>query len=573
MLPFEQALAEIRRGIAGRGERIRTPFGSRLLCYADLTATGRLFAPIEAFVAALGPWYANSHTLISSTGAAMTGLREQARAALARSVNASPDDVVLFVGSGATAAVNELVGAIGLRGPEPRERPVVFVGPYEHHSNELPWLESNADAVEVALGADGLIDLADLEARLAEHERRALKIGAFSACSNVTGLITDVAAVARTLHTHGALAFFDYAASGPYAPIDMHPPQEQERLDAIFLSPHKFVGGPQASGVLVASRGLFRSRAPVRPGGGTVDYVARLDRRSVDYSPHLEDREEGGTPAILGDVRAGAAVLLKEWIGPQRLFDRETALARAAVARLCRHPHLRVLGSLEAPRLPILSFNVEGLHHHFVSVLLDHLFGIQNRAGCACAGPYGHRLLDIDLARSERYRAWIRRGVHGIKPGWVRISLPFYATEAEIEFILRAVEFVADHGSAFLPFYTLDWRNGVWRHDVHVAQPCPVPPLTVEAVLAAREPAGETPSDSEMAAERERYLDEGRSFAAKLEARWTREPPASNATTGDRDLDSLVWFRYLRAREFTPPAETEASRVAAAARWQSPRPS
>jgi len=547
---FEEALAGIRRGIAGLGARIRTPFGDRLLCYADLTASGRVFAPVEAFVAALGPYYANSHTFVSSTGAAMTALREQARAAVARSVNAGPGDAVLFAGSGATAAVNVLVGALGLRGSEPRERPVVFVGPYEHHSNELPWLESNADAVEVALGADGRIDLADLESRLVEHAGRALKIGAFSACSNVTGLLTDVAAVARTLHRHGALAFFDYAASAPYVPIDMHPTRDDERLDAIFLSPHKFVGGPQASGVLVAGRALFRDRAPVRPGGGTVDYVARLDRRSVDYSRRIEEREEGGTPAILGDVRAGAALLLKEWLGPERLLERETALARVAVARLARHPAIRLLGSLEAPRLPILSFTVERLHHDFVSALLDHLFGIQNRAGCDCAGPYGHRLLGIDLATSERYRAWIRRGVQGIKPGWVRVSLPYYATEGEIDFILRAVEFVATHGRAFLPLYTLDWRDGVWRQEEHAADPCPLPPLTAEAVLAARAAPEVTPDEAALASEREGYLVEARALAADLEARWSEGSPSFNATTGDRDLDSLVWFDHVRTRGF-----------------------
>ncbi len=546
-IPFEEALAEIRRGIAGRGARIRTPFGDRLLCYADLTATGRVFLPLEAYVASLGPYYANSHTLISATGATMTTLREQAREAVARSVNAGPEDVVLFTGNGATAAVNQLIGALGLRGPLPPERPVVLVGPYEHHSNELPWLESNVEAVEVALGADGRIDLADLERKLAAHRGRALRIGTFSACSNVTGLITDVAAIARLLHAHGALAFFDYAASAPYVPIDLHPPRPEEGQDAIFLSPHKFVGGPQSSGVLVASRSLFRERVPVRPGGGTVDYVARLHRDSVDYARRIEEREEGGTPDILGDVRAGAAMLLKEWLGPRRLAERETALARDAVARLSRHRRIRLLGSLEAPRLPILSFNIEGLHHDFVSALLDHLFGIQNRPGCDCAGPYGHLLLGIDLPTSERYRTWIRRGVQGIKPGWVRVSLPYYATGAEIEFILEAVEFVADHGHAFLPLYTLGWMDGVWRHQEHVGEPCPVPPLSAEAVLAARPAPESALGDAEIAAERARYLAEARALAATLEARWSREPPSFGAATGDTGLDSLVWFRYVHA--------------------------
>ena len=554
---FEAALEKLRAGLAGRGARIATPFGSRLVCYADLTATGRVFAPVEAYVAALAPYYANSHTLISSTGAAMTAAREQARAAIARSVNAGPDDAVLFVGSGATAAVNKLVVALGLRdralaGVPERERPVVFVGPYEHHSNELPWLESFAECVEIALGKDGQIDLADLERALTRYAGRAVKLGAFSACSNVTGVLTDVSAVARLLHRHGALAVFDYAASGPYSPIDLHPAEPDAHLDAIFLSPHKFVGGASASGVLVASRRLFRSATPERPGGGTVDYVQALSHAAVDYSRHLEEREEGGTPAILGDVRAGAALALKDWLGAPRLFAFEQAIARRALERLARHPRIRVLGPPGAARLPILSFNVvleggERLHHDFVSTLLDHLFGIQNRAGCACAGPYGHRLLGIDAVESQRYRAWVRRGVVPVKPGWVRVTLPFYAPEAEVEFILRAIELVADRGHSFLPLYAVDWATGLWRHDSQPASPCGVAPLSAEALFAARAPAGEAISDEAIALEREQYLSQAHALANDLDARHLAEPPRWNPKTGDAELDAFVWFRYARS--------------------------
>src|SRR6185503_21197559 len=390
MPTFKEATEILRIQEVGKTASILTPFGRRLLFYADLTATGRFVHFVEAWLSQVRPYYANTHTAVSSTG---------------RAVNAGPDDVVVFVGSGATAAVNKLVGLLGITIPEPLERehrlsahipedkkPVVFVGPYEHHSNQLPWSCSTATLVEIALDERGCVSLTDLEQKLRAFRHRSLKIGAFSAASNVTGLLTDVRRVAATLHRGGALAVFDYAASGPYVPIDMHPADPDERIDALVISPHKFMGGPNASGLLVAHRDLFRTTRPERPGGGTVDYVSGSHRDQIDYVKRLDDREEGGTPSIIGDLRAGVAFLLKEMVGPAHILEHEIALARRALARLARHPRIDVYGPTEQPRLAILSFNVKGLHHDFVSTLLDHLFGIQNRTECSCAGPYGHRL-------------------------------------------------------------------------------------------------------------------------------------------------------------------------------------
>jgi selenocysteine lyase/cysteine desulfurase len=361
----------------------------------------------------------------------------------------------------------------------------------------------------------------------------------------VDGLLTDVAAAARVLHEEGALAFVDYAAGGPYLPIDMHPADPLARLDAVFVSTHKFPGGPEGSGVLVAQRDLFRTRTPERPGGGTVDYVSGCRHDQVDYVHRLSEREEGGTPDILGDLRAGIAFALKDHAGAAAIRDHDVALARAAVERLARHPRIRIYGPLDAPRLPILSFNVEGLHHDLVSALLDHLFGIQNRAGCSCAGPYGHRLLGIEGERSERYRRLIAGGVLGAKPGWVRVSLPWYAAPEDVEFTLRAVEFVASRGEAFVPLYRLDWRDGVWRHrEAEVADPAPVR-LTAESVLSGPPPAGVSPSTAERDAERAGYLAEAERLADGLDRRWTREPPQWNRPTGRADVDGLVWFRYV----------------------------
>jgi selenocysteine lyase/cysteine desulfurase len=566
-MPFDQMAARVRRGEIGRRTFVCTPFGRRLVTYADLTATGRALAPVEALVAAARPLYANTHTAISTTGRVTTRLRESAREAIARTVNAGPDDVVLFVGSGATSAVNKLVGLLGLRISEPLERayglsrhipaderPVILVSPYEHHSNQLPWLESVAEVVEVDLDADGQVDLADLDRKAARYAGRPLRVGAFSAGSNVTGALTDVRAVARVLHGRGFLACADYAAAGPYVPIDMHPADPAERLDAIVVSTHKFAGGPEGSGILVAHRDLFRSRTPERPGGGTVEYVAAFDRLSVDYTERLAEREEGGTPDILGDVRAGLAFLVKEALGPEAILAHETALAERAMARLRRHPRIRLYGPPHGRRLPILSFNVDGLHHDFASALLDHLFGIQNRAGCSCAGPYGHRLLGIGPERSAALRRAIALGVLALKPGWVRISLPYTATEDEIEFLLEAVELVADHGEAFLPLYRLGWGDGIWRPlEAAPVDPTPVD-LTVDAVRTAllrdappAPPAEEPVTEAQAAALRREYLDEARRLAGELAARHAAQPPRWNPPTGDAFVDGLVWFRYVHA--------------------------
>jgi selenocysteine lyase/cysteine desulfurase len=564
---FEEMAALVRQHEVGRRAAFETPFGRRLICYADLTATGRYLHFVEAWMRRVRPFYANSHTAISSSGRVMTELREEARRLVRRNVRASEQDVLVFAGAGATAAIHKLVGLLGVRIPEPlerayalsraipeAERPVVLVGPYEHHSNQLPWLESIADVVEVGLDAHGGIDLADLEAKAAAYARRPLRIGSFSAASNVTGALSDVRAIARALHRHGFYACFDYAAAAPYVPIDMHPEGDPEgRLDAIFVSSHKFVGGPEASGVLVAHRDLFRSRTPERPGGGTVDYVGGAELESVDYVARLDEREEGGTPAILGDIRAGVAFLVKEMVGPERILAHELALARRAVERLSKHPNVRVLGPHDVPRLAIVSFVIDRMHHDLVSALLDQLFGIQNRAGCSCAGPYGHRLLGIERAHSERFRALIRRGFNGIKPGWVRVSIPWYASEEDFEFLMRAVEFVASRGRDFVPAYELGLRDGVWRHRERPQPDVPPIELTVEALEEAAQSfaAGdhEQPlSEAQLRHERARYLAEATRAADLLAARWRAEPPVWNPPTGEPELEALAWFDWVHAR-------------------------
>jgi len=534
-----------------------------LISYADLTATGRYLYFVDEWVRRTGLYYANTHTAVSSTGSLFTGLRERAREIVHRAVHAADDDVVVFAGSGATAAVNKLVGLLGWRISEPldrshglsgkipeNDRPVIFVGPYEHHSNLLPWLESVAEVVEIGLDAEGHINVGELDARLKPYGQRTLKAGSFSAASNVTGVLTDVSTIAQVLHRNRAWAFFDFAAAGPYVPIDMHPADVEARIDAVFISPHKFIGGPEGSGVLVANRELFRSTKPERPGGGSVDYVAGATESAVDYVAGLAEREEGGTPAIMGDLRTGAAFLVKNMVGSAEILRHEVDLAASAMERLAEHPRIELLGPTRLPRLAIISLTIPELHHDFASALLDHLFGIQNRAGCSCAGPYGHALLGIDVETSTRFRKLVQRGVNGMKPGWVRVSLPYYASEGDIDFILSAVEFVADHGLDFLPLYRMNWRDGVWRHIERSGPAAPGVDLTVESLERAAErflgTLPESPlTDTEINAERERYFEEARDQAVRLRARWRAAPPRWNPPTGDREIDRLVWFRYL----------------------------
>jgi selenocysteine lyase/cysteine desulfurase len=565
MRGFDEVAAFIRQHEVGRRAFIDTPFGRRLVFYADLTATGRFLHFVEAWMRRVGPFYANTHTAVSSTGRIITSLREKARCVVREAVGADPGDEVLFCGSGATAAVNKLVGLLGLNISEPlqrayrlrehiplAERPIVFVGPYEHHSNELPWIESIADVVEIGFDDTGAIDLQELAASLEQYADRPLKIGTFSAASNVTGILSDVGGLAEVLHAGGAYACFDYAAAGPYVPIDMHPDDPSRRIDAIFLSMHKFIGGPQASGILVANRELFRTRVPERPGGGTVDYVVEPSHDGIDYTSNLAEREEGGTPAILGDIRTGTAFLVKQMIGADAILYHERLLADRCMARLGKHPRIAVLGPKEARRLAILSFNIQGIHHDFVSAALDHLFGIQNRAGCSCAGPYGHRLLGIDRATADRYRALVRRGVNGIKPGWVRVTLPFYANEDDFEFMMSAIEFVADHAETIMPLYRFGWADGVWRN-IDRPQPDIEP---IELTVAALEEAAQTfaagdheapMSEREVLSERAAYFADARALVHALAARWRDRPPNWNPPTGDPEVDDLCWFRYVHS--------------------------
>ncbi len=472
-------VATIRTSVIGSEHTVPGPFGPRRVTYADYTASGRSLTFIEEYIRTVVlPLYANTHTESSGTGLQTTRFREEARAIIRRCVNASENHVVLFCGSGSTGAIDRMIHVLGLRLPSaledrhrlsahipPAARPVVFIGPYEHHSNELPWRESIAEVVRIDEDADGHVDLRHLETELRRHGDRPLKIGSFSAASNVTGIITDTVAVTSLLHEHGALSFWDFAAAAPYVDIDMEPDDPLAAKDAVFLSPHKLIGGPGTPGVLVARRELFRNRVPSVPGGGTVAYVNPTEHRYLD---DIEHREEGGTPAIVESIRAGLVFQLKEAVGVARIRSLEEGFIRRAITAWRRNPNIEILGNPDAERLSIVSFVVRHgaryLHHNFVVALLNDLFGIQARGGCSCAGPYGHRLLGIDLDTSHEFAREIARGCEGIKPGWVRVSFNYFISEAVFRYIVDAVTLIATDGWKLLPAYRFDPETALWEH-------------------------------------------------------------------------------------------------------------
>ncbi len=542
-----ELVERVRESVIGKDTAVQTPFGLRRVTYADYTASGRSLSFIEDHIRTqVLPLYANTHTETSGTGLQTTKFREDARRIIRDHVGGTEGEhAVIFAGSGMTGAIDRLIGILGIRLPENlseefglgeaipgTRRPVIFVGPYEHHSNELPWRETIADVVEIDEDEDGQINLAELEARLVEYAERPLKIGSFSAASNVTGIISDTSAISSLLHRHGALSFWDYAAAAPYVGIEMGSADagSVDFIDAIFMSPHKLIGGPGTPGVLVARRDLLTNAVPAVPGGGTVQYVSPDHHR---YLADPEHREEGGTPAIIGAIRAGLAFKLKGQVGTDRIRELEHGFIRQAIESWEGNPNIDILGNHEAERLSIVSFVVKSgdqvLHHNYVVALLNDLFGIQARGGCSCAGPYGHRLLGIDQDTSSRFEDVIADGCEVIKPGWVRLNFNYFISREEFEYILEAVHMTASDGWRLLPLYTYETETGVWRH----RDGLPIPPATLFDVdfEAVPDPPATAPLDA-----LGDYLEEAKRILGEAPLSTGAAPVLSDAA------ENLRWF-------------------------------
>jgi selenocysteine lyase/cysteine desulfurase len=485
-------LEAVRRNIVGIGQGLHTPYGTVHLVYLDWTASGRLYGPIEDRLRdAFGPFVGNTHSEASATGRAMTEAYRLARDRIKAHVGAGSGDAILLCGSGMTSAVGKLQRILGLKVPEQvsgrlrlaeAERPVVFLTHMEHHSNHTTWQETIADTVVVPPDADGLVDPGRLEKALEPYRDRPLKIGAFTACSNVTGIRTPSRDLARVMHSHGGWCFVDFAASAPYDPITMRTADPEEKVDALYFSPHKFLGGPGSCGVLVFDARLYTLRVPEQPGGGTVRWTDPWGGHS--FLADIEAREDGGTPAFLQAVRAALAVDLKERMGREAIHEREATLGRRLLEGLASIDGLHVLADHVRDRLGIVSFYAEDIHYNLFVTLLNDRFGVQARGGCSCAGTYGHFLLHVDPRRSRRITEKIDRGDFSEKPGWVRLSVHPTTSEAEVDHVLDAAREIARHARA----WGADYRYSPATNEFTHAGGDPTARLPVEEWLRLPEP-------------------------------------------------------------------------------------
>lgn len=473
MSKLEQYFEPFRKNIIGINQQFKTPYGEQRIIYADWIASGRLYRSIEEKIShECGPFVGNTHTETSITGTTMTQAYHQAHALIKKHVNASADDVIITQGFGMTAAVNKFQRIMGLRIPErfcskfklpEKERPVVFLTHMEHHSNQTSWLETIADVEVLWPDQDNLVDLNQLEDKLKKYKDREHKLGSFTACSNVTGIQTPYHEMAKIMHKHGGCCFVDFAASAPYVDMNMHPDDPDERLDAIFFSPHKFLGGPGSSGVLIFNSELcLANKIPDHPGGGTVDWTNPWGEHK--YVESIEAREDGGTPGFLQAIKSALTIKLKEQMTTKKMLEREEELIKIAFRELRKIPNLKIFADEVEDRLGVISFYVPKIHFNLLVKLLNDRYGVQVRGGCSCAGTYGHFLLNIDKETSHKITDKINQGDLSQKPGWVRMSLHPTMTDDEIYFITGAIREIVNNYNKWQQDYTYSPQSNEFYH-------------------------------------------------------------------------------------------------------------
>ena len=475
MTNLENYFLHFRNNILGIDSSFDSPYGTQKLIYADWIASGRLYKPIEEILLnKFGPMVGNTHSEASETGTLMTLSYKEAHNIIKKHCNASKDDVIITSGSGMTAMVCKFQRILGLKVPEqlsdflslPKElKPVVFITHMEHHSNQTTWLETIADVVIIEPDNQGLVDIEDLHLKLEKFKDRKLKIGAFTAASNVTGIEPPIHKLAKIMHQNGGYCFIDFACAAPYVKIDMHPEDEEESFDAIFFSPHKFLGGPATPGVLIFNSKLYHNRVPDLPGGGTVDWTNPWGQHK--FSENIEVREDGGTPAFLQTIKAALAIKLKEEMQVEKIRSREKELIDIAFTELRKIQGLNLLADNIEERLGAISFYVDNIHYNLIVKLLNDRFGVQVRGGCSCAGTYGHYLLHVDQNHSKRITEKINHGDLSEKPGWVRLSLHPTMLNDEIYFITNAIRMIVENIENWEKDYKYDKTKNEFFHINH----------------------------------------------------------------------------------------------------------
>lgn len=469
---LETYFAAFRKNIIGIDQEFEGPYGKKKIVYADWTASGRMYEVIERELREkFYPFVANTHTETNMTGSSMTLAYKEARHIIKRHVNADEKDILISSNSGMTGVVNKLQRILGLKIHEkfqskitlaPEERPVIFITHMEHHSNQTSWLETTAEVVVIEPGPGGLVEPQHLEVLLEKYKDRQIKIAAVTSCSNVTGITTPYHTIAGMMHRSGGYCFVDFACSAPYIDIDMHPAKADEYLDAIYFSPHKFLGGPSSSGILIFNHKLYNNRIPDNPGGGTVDWTNPWGEHK--YHEEIEAREDGGTPAFLQTIRVALSIMLKEEMGVPNILAREHQLLDKVWDRLPAIPGVHILADNIRDRLGVVSFYIDGLHFNLAVKLLNDRYGIQVRGGCSCAGTYGHYLLEVSYEKSKKLTDEISLGILSNKPGWVRMSVHPTMTNREVEYILDAIDSLARNHTEWAADYHYDPYSNEWTH-------------------------------------------------------------------------------------------------------------